>query len=396
MLALVLEAALRSLALGSVVWLGLTLLRVRDPRVHMTAWTVVLVASLSMPMIMHWVILTLPSAVPPLRLAEIIGVPLGSSLEAAPTAAEFSQVSGATALEPIASQAHWDAMPATGDWRLDRWVDWAALATGIYSLVAAVLLSRLLIGMMLTWRLARAARPIDDANGSNVRVCDVVGVPVTFASTILLPPECIEWSSAKRQAVLSHERSHVARGDCYVLLLAALNRAVFWFSPFAWWQFARLAELAEMISDDAAIEVLADRQSYAQILLDLAGNVRGAPAGLAMARASTVGRRVERILAATAMPSRTGWRKQLLIASALAPVVAICAGSIARSTSPQAGSVAAMPGEPFAADAPAAGRESYTAVSVDPQVLDSYIGYYRLSPEFILAVTREGNQLFAQ
>jgi len=37
MLALVLEAALRSLALGSVVWLGLMLLRVRDPRVHMTA-----------------------------------------------------------------------------------------------------------------------------------------------------------------------------------------------------------------------------------------------------------------------------------------------------------------------------------------------------------------------
>ena len=209
MLALVLEAALRSLALGSVVWLGLMLLRVRDPRVHMTAWTVVLVASLSMPLIMHWVILTLPSAVPPWRLAEIIGVPLGSSLEAVPTAGEFSQVSGATALEPIASQAHWDAMPATGDWRLDRWVDWAALATGIYSLVAAVLLSRLLIGMMLTWRLARAARPIDDANGSNVRVCDVVGVPVTFASTILLPPECIEWSPAKRQAVLSHERSHV-------------------------------------------------------------------------------------------------------------------------------------------------------------------------------------------
>jgi hypothetical protein len=396
MLALVLEAALRSLALGSVVWLGLTLLRVHDPRVHMTAWTVVLVASLSMPLMMHWVILTLPSAVPPWRLAEIIGVPLGSSLEAVPTAGEFSQVSGAPASEPIATQPHWDAMPTTGDWRLDRWVDWPALATGIYSLVAAVLLSRLLIGMMLTWRLARAARPIDDANGSNVRVCDVVGVPVTFASTILLPPECTEWSPAKRQAVLSHERSHVARGDCYLLLLAALNRAVFWFSPFAWWQFARLAELAEMISDDAAIEALADRRSYAQILLDLAGNVRGAPAGLAMARASTVGRRVERILAATAMPSRTDWRKQLLIASALAPVVAICAGSIARSTSPQAASVPAIPGEPFAAAAPTAGRESYTAVNVDPHVLDSYIGYYRLSPEFILAVTREGSQLFAQ
>jgi hypothetical protein len=77
MLALFLEAALRSLALGGIVWLGLKLLRVRDPRAHMTAWTVVLVASLAMPLIMHWAKLTLPSDSPPSRLAEIIWVSPG-------------------------------------------------------------------------------------------------------------------------------------------------------------------------------------------------------------------------------------------------------------------------------------------------------------------------------
>ena len=51
---------------------------------------------------------------------------------------------------------------------------------------------------------------------------------------MLLPPDCVHWNLAKREAVLSHERSHVVRGDCYLLLLAALNRALFWFSPFAW------------------------------------------------------------------------------------------------------------------------------------------------------------------
>src|SRR5262249_14355134 len=252
--------------------------------------------------------------------------------------------------------------------------------------------TRLLVGIVLTWRLARAARPIGD--GSNVRVCDVVGVPVTFASTILLPPECIEWSQAKRQAVLLHERSHVARGDCYVLLLASLNRAVFWFSPFAWWHLARLAELAEMISDDAAIEVLADRRCYADILLDLAGNVRGAPAGLAMARATTVGRRVERILATTATPSRIGWRKQLVTGLAIASVAAVSAASIARSPLPQA-EPAATPEQTFT-DAPAAGTNSPIATSIDPQVLEAYVGYYRLDPRSILAITRQGNQLFAQ
>ena len=60
----------------------------------------------------------------------------------------------------------------------------------------------------------------------------------------------------------------------------------------------RLAELAEIISDDAALELLEDRPSYAFILLDVAGNVGRAPAAIAMARACTVGRRVERILRA--------------------------------------------------------------------------------------------------
>ena len=138
--------------------------------------------------------------------------------------------------------------------------------------------------------------------GWRVRVSDVIGGPVTFGSTILLPPQYIDWDLQKRSAVLAHEGAHVANRDFHVLLLASLNRAVFWFSPFAWWQLTRLAELAEIISDARALEVLEDRLSYAEILLDLAAQARPTPAGLAMARACTVRARVERILAATADP----------------------------------------------------------------------------------------------
>src|SRR5258707_9799745 len=53
------------------------------------------------------------------------------------------------------------------------------------------------------------------------------------------------------------------------LPISSLNRAVFWFSPFAWWQLIRIAELAEIISDARALEVFEDRLSYAEILLDL-------------------------------------------------------------------------------------------------------------------------------
>ncbi len=128
-----------------------------------------------------------------------------------------------------------------------------------------------------------------------------------------------------------------------------------------------------MISDDAAIEVLADRPSYAHILLDLAGEVRQAPAGLAMARAGTVRRRVARILAASGLPVRIGWRKQALFATALVPVVALCAGTIAYSTS--------APGARTTADA---------------NGLEAYVGWYELNAQRALAVTREGNRLFAR
>ena len=63
MLSVLAEAALRTLLLGGLVWLGLTLLRVRSPQAQLTAWLVVLAASLAMPLLMHWptVTLTVPA-----------------------------------------------------------------------------------------------------------------------------------------------------------------------------------------------------------------------------------------------------------------------------------------------------------------------------------------------
>ena len=51
MLAILAESALRSLLLGSAVWVGLNLLRVRNLHVHMICWVTVLAASLAMPLL---------------------------------------------------------------------------------------------------------------------------------------------------------------------------------------------------------------------------------------------------------------------------------------------------------------------------------------------------------
>jgi beta-lactamase regulating signal transducer with metallopeptidase domain len=110
-------------------------------------------------------------------------------------------------------------------------------------------------------------------------ISPAITVPVTFAGRILLPTDAIAWSLAKREAVLAHERAHIARGDFHVHLLAKLNRAVFWFNPFAWWLDSQLAELAKAASDDIAVEQVGLALSYAEILLDVANRAGRVPAG---------------------------------------------------------------------------------------------------------------------
>ena len=70
MLTILVESALRSVLLGSVVWIALNLLRVRNPHVHMMCWVMVLVASLSMPLLMHWTTVTVTVDALPVSAAE--------------------------------------------------------------------------------------------------------------------------------------------------------------------------------------------------------------------------------------------------------------------------------------------------------------------------------------
>lgn len=363
MIATLAEAALRSLVLGGVVWFGLNLFRVRNPHVHMTAWIVVLLASLAMPFVMHWPALTISRLPLPLPMFADDLVPADISMLETPQPA--------LAMPPAAVVAP----PA----RSGLSINWWLVATLVYAGVAGLLLLRLAIGLCLTWRLARAAQPVGGVNmiAADVRVSRDVGGPVTFGSTILVPPQFAAWDAKKRLAVLAHEGAHVANRDFYILLLASLNRAVFWFSPFSWWQLARLAELAEIISDAEAIKVIEDRLSYAEILLDFASTVNPLPMELAMARASTVRARVERIIAAAAMPVAVGWRKRLWIAAAIVPAVIVSAGMIAYR-SPEPTAVAAETGE------------------VPAQHYRPFVNFYAMGPASVFAIFREGDELYGQ
>ncbi len=369
-LAILAESALRCLILGSVVWIGLNLLRVRNPHVHMTSWVMVLVASLAMPLLMHWTTVSVT--------LDALPVAMPGTLSSANN--PVTDALTGPLLEPLRSPQPSDpGMPTATRAASYAAVNWLAVATAIYAFVAGLLLLRLAVGIYLTWRLVRAARPMSEPWTADwsVRVSNVIAGPVTFGSTILLPPQCNEWDVVKRRAVLAHEGAHVTNRDFYVLLLASLNRAVFWFNPFAWWHLIRLAELAEIISDATALEVLDDRLSYAEILLDLVQHGRPAPAGLEMARACTVRTRVERILAATAEPAKLGWRKRIWTLAAILPVIVVSAGSITYTTRPLS---------PAAID----------RAEDMPARLPHHLSFYSLDRTSIFALFREGDDLYGQ
>ena len=209
----------------------------------------------------------------------------------------------------------------------------------MYLSVAAILLGRLLLGLGLSWQLLHSARPVVDdwvnrgriPVTGRIRTTARISAPVTIGFTVLLPIECVNWDARRMQAVLAHEASHVARGDFYIQLLSQLNRLVFWFSPLSWWLHARLTSLAELTSDDAAVEAVGDRPAYASILLEVAQLadvtqlVRARAMSVAMARPSLVCQRIERILSEPTAPRRVSWLRQATLAVGVAPVAMLAA-----------------------------------------------------------------------
>src|SRR5262249_429961 len=123
------EAALRSLMLGATVGLILKLLRVRNPHMLMTAWTFLLIASLSMPVSTGRWLLTVPAGSLPADLIDAIGAKL-SMLREVPLGGEGVALApeGQDSVHPLP-----DAITAASD----HWssIHWWAFVTCLYAFV---------------------------------------------------------------------------------------------------------------------------------------------------------------------------------------------------------------------------------------------------------------------
>ena len=399
MIPVLIEAALRALLVALTVWAGLRLFRVSNVPAQKTAWGLVLVCAVAMPLVMRWELLPasltmrLPASFSrasagalPLRdiqpateneaTEEVAPVPTRAKLAAAPVAAKGKRL---PKLDVIQFEAPVQVAPAVTPATVSQpqeetLLAWARGLAGkieihqleriagfLYLAVCAVLLFRIAYGLDKALKLWQSAEifvpyPKDDPGyGLRMRFSRAVSSPVTIGSGVLLPYECLEWDAEKLRMVLAHERAHVRQGDFYLQLLAGLYAAVFWFSPLGWWLMDKLSDLGEAMSDHAGLEEAANRASYAQVLLEFAAMPRPAQMnlsriGVAMARSRNLSDRIERLLNESSFRQAfAGTRRRVFLAVVLVPVALFAATAFVRVEAAQA-----TPPAPAAAPNPAA------------------------------------------
>jgi beta-lactamase regulating signal transducer with metallopeptidase domain len=357
MLAILLEAAARSLALAAAVWLGLRLMRVRNLRAERLVWLMVLCGSLLMPLVMQSRLMTLTLPRPVSHAPRIVRAP-----------ASLDPVQWPPPAHVIRSESFTPA-PVKQSERRSAAIPWRALGAVAYLCVALVLLLRLAVGLALASRLwRRTSKPwtgpgFAPAGNVAMRVSRKVKGPVTVAEGILLPEEAIEWTGAKLEAVARHEQCHVEQHDFAWGVLAKLNAAVFWFSPLSWWLESKLSEVSEVLADEAALDESLSANTYAEVLLEVAAGSQPAAWGVAMARSANVKKRVSRIRSGV-RPATMLSGKGRVAATLLATVLIAGTGGLAFRL--QAAAQAPPPPPPPAAPVPPARPSAPPATPAEP------------------------------
>lgn len=401
----IVNPAVRSLALGVIAALVLWAMRVKNASARLTVWTGVLYAALTMPLLavaMPSLTIPLPAATaaffaksmsampktleaasattavvlaqnsidsthlnPPAPLARVnnsFAAPPASHRSSRRVKREDLASSVATVVPPNVAAAPTAALtPAPAPRNSRRSLPWVATITVMFCLVALFMLARIALGAIFGHRLVRAAETIGDRDAIRVLVrqaraagvasaprlaeSDVVSVPVTLGvlqPVILLPSYWRNWDERTLDAVIAHEISHVARRDALTQRLALLHRAIFWFSPLAWWLNRALANAAEEASDEAALEAVADRAFYAETVIEFFAALTDNPRrvywqGVSMAAPGQAERRVDRILAWKGAVSMR-IRKSLAVGLALVgvPMVLLTAAARPSATAQQA------------------------------------------------------------
>ena len=395
------EAVLRALVAACILGIGLRLLRVTNVRTQKAAWSVMLMAGISLPLLTlsHWipawaeVRLPVPSwsgmishSRPPASTVHTVVAPaqtLATAPEPIPVVSDIDSLphSRAAKVEVLADPATVSTAASTAPPAAETSTTPAArkinqfplgpltVAWFLYVAVSAALVFRWLIGLVSSMRLWSEAAPVETAGFSDMdsaiatRSSSRIFSPVNIGSGIVLPADYPEWPQEKLRAVLAHEGSHVRQRDFYLQLLAGLYAALTWFSPLGWWLKHKLSELSEAISDRAGLEESRSRSAYAQLLLEFAALPRPTLTGVAMARSNNLSHRIDRLLNESSFKQAFTGSRRAFVAALIVPAVLVAATTLFRV---QAATAAGHPNSSQVASLSREQLPSFSAVTGEP------------------------------
>jgi len=225
---------------------------------------------------------------------------------------------------------------------------WMSVIAVVWAAGFVASLSPFVIGLLGIRAVRRSGRPLTDPEWTGALRAARVGlgltthvtliesrrarVPMTwgiFRSMIALPESAQDWSPQRRQVVLCHELAHIKRRDFLTQAIARVACAAHWFNPLSWWALRAMSLERERACDDLVVESGVHAPDYADHLLQIVRDMKGASltarTAIAMAGHSRLEQRVRALLDATQNRRTLGFGARIATAGCALACVALVA-----------------------------------------------------------------------
>ena len=230
----------------------------------------------------------------------------------------------------------------------------AGVAAAFLALVRSLLRVRRLVatGQRLehagwTHAAARIAKQLDlDAVPRLVVASDITApmAGIIGQPTVFLPADAGQWDDDRRDVVLTHEMTHLARKDPLRILAARIACAFYWFHPLMWLAARRSTADCEQACDESVLALGIRPSVYARVLLDFAHQAPTPVPSVALpiVRRHRLENRVMAILSSSSAHSRPNavspYRTLLTALGSMALIVSVAAArpaDVAAAREPQ-------------------------------------------------------------
>ena len=148
----------------------------------------------------------------------------------------------------------------------------SVILLGSWAAVSAIMLAGIALAYARVRAVRHAAHPTR-LDGVEIRVAESAGPAVLglLRPAIVLPAWVLGLPPEERALIVAHEREHLAAGDAWLLLGAALMLAAMPWCVVLWWQNRRLRRAIETDCDARVLAGGADRRDYGRVLIRVAG-----------------------------------------------------------------------------------------------------------------------------